>query len=332
MKDCEKQFEDVLEGKSYEESGLTPTEYLESRDMALRGLNPELKKKAEWIVAWHSQESRRDLVRRYELGLQIKEVKDDEEANGDQGRFGQSPLKNLGKALPWCKSLVYEVLRLVRAFTPEEVEELAKKRTQLGQPLSWSHINLLAQVTDKAQRQQLIDQALREDWTTDKLAAMALGVGQGAKATKRGGHFAAPKNFDAALDQQAKAANQFLGRAEKVWAGEHSLTRLVTDLASSEITLQRKQKLEAHVETLAKLAEAAQKQREQAQEALDRVRAVLSRSETMREVAALEALERACALVRGKKPAVDQPAVEPSTFAVKADGAATPDGDLVRAS
>src|SRR5262245_12325768 len=186
-----------------------PLEVLEAMRLEISPSNTALLDKLEEIRGLCRGHNRADLLRRYDLGLAVQEVYDDETRNGAD-RYGAHAVEKICRALGSAdSSLVQSALRLAQAYPRAEVERLAALRTASGEPVTWAHVRLLMHVDPPARREQLLRRVLEESWTSDDLSREVVRP-QGAGTPSRGRPLAAPRNFGGAIRQQAAAAENFV--------------------------------------------------------------------------------------------------------------------------
>ena len=109
--------------------GMTVLEWHEHPVMVLKGINEELRAKYERILAWHKKDGPHRILDRYDLGVELEEVVDQEEDEAGTNRYGSKAMEKLVKVLPWSKSLLYEALRFARVYT--------RKRPITWPPFKW---------------------------------------------------------------------------------------------------------------------------------------------------------------------------------------------------
>jgi hypothetical protein len=238
---------------------------LERVETILSESPPALREKIDWIRTTVEDEWRRSIVGRYQIAVAIKEVYDDV-ADNNGSVYGARAVEAIKKALGWDDGVIYQALRVAGAFTPEQIEDMARMRTPGGRPLSLSHVVALAGVEDEGRRRNLLDRTVQEGWTTRKLVnAAACGAESGTARERRGRPLARPKDFDAALDQQAHFAQNFLDRDGQVWSRpEHSLSAKARELDTADFTHERAERLKRHAEQMNRLARMAKERSEEA--------------------------------------------------------------------
>jgi methyl-accepting chemotaxis protein len=238
-------------------------------DKYLRNVNPALNEQIHRIESSIKKEARRGLMSHYAIGRLVKEIEDDDPLNGGKQHYGEDAMKKLHHALSWCSSSLYDALHVVKVYTEDEVKRISQTQTVSGRFISWTYLRELAQVPDKAERDDLLHRVIEEDWTPDTLRRELRKIY--GKANNRGGQLKAPKSFDEAIDQQAAIAEKFLERAEKVWKDQdHSLTHYFLELPRKQHTEEKAQKLKEHAEKLRRLAQEAEEQAREAEEVYER--------------------------------------------------------------
>jgi hypothetical protein len=244
----------------------------------LRGVIAEV---AEWIVNTY----RSDILRRYRLAELVKKVYDDE-VQDRSPRYGSHAVKQIADFFGWQSGMIYHALRLARAYTYAQVEELNLRRLRDGKPVCYYHIQLLTGIDDPALREELLARTLEESWSTDDLAEVIVELNEKKKKVKdgRGRPLAIPRNLDAVIHQQSRAADDFLSRSQKVWEQpEHSLLAKAQD-PFEEFSEERVAQLKAHAQKMRALADEAGKRAEEAERAYEYVVQVVETRKEKAEV------------------------------------------------
>jgi hypothetical protein len=236
-------------------------------EQALRESPPALRAKVDWIRHYFEDEWRRSLVGRYRVAALIREIYDDVNENNGAA-YGAKAVQAVKDAFGWDDGVIYHALHVAGAFTPEQIEEIARLRLPGGRPLSYSHVVALAGVEDERRRQNLLRQAVREGWTARQLVKAvdrAAAPQPGKPEDRRGRPLAKPGDFDAALDQQAHVAEDFLNRNDRVWAHpESSLSARAAGLDTAGFTRERAHRLQQHADQMNLLAHKAKERAEEA--------------------------------------------------------------------
>ena len=228
---------------------------------------PPLRERVAWIRRTFEDDWRRSIVSRYRVAVVVREIYDD--VTGNRGSvYGARAVEAIKKAFGWDDGVIYQALHVADAFTPEQIEAITRMRLPGGRPLSYSHVVALACVEDGDRRKKLLDRAVKEGWTSRKLvnAVDQPATPQpGNKEDRRGRPLAKPRDFDAALDQQAHFAQDFLNRDEQVWSHpEHSLSAKARDLDTADFTGERADRLKRHAERMSLVAQRAKERAEEA--------------------------------------------------------------------
>src|SRR5262245_61983654 len=166
---------------------------------------PALGEKIAWIRDTLEDDWRRSVVCRYQVAVLIREIYDDVTDNHGSV-YGAKAIAAIKKAFGWDDGVIYQALHVADAFTPEQIEDITRMRLPGGKPVSFSHVVALSGVEDEGRRQKLLKQAVREGWTSKKLANAAGQCPQAPETGKReersGRPLAKPRDFDAVLEQQ----------------------------------------------------------------------------------------------------------------------------------
>ncbi len=117
------------------------------REKILQRMTPECRKKLEYFDTWLRNEVNHSLRSRYELGLQVKELYEDEKKGGKL--YGKNAIDRICKLLRWDDGLIRCALRFVQTYSAEELEHLCASRLPNGQPLTWSHVRVLIPIEGK---------------------------------------------------------------------------------------------------------------------------------------------------------------------------------------
>ncbi len=96
----------------------------------------------------------KDVRARYRIGRLIADVKLSEQ------RYGARAVKNLAAALGRDEATLYRFALVAEAWNEQELEILLERKTPHGEPLSFSHLVELAQVSNKTTRQEMLEFAL----------------------------------------------------------------------------------------------------------------------------------------------------------------------------
>src|SRR5205823_4591480 len=130
------------------------------REKILQSMNPACRKKLECLEKWLRDLVHTSLRKRYELGLQVQELYNDEKKGGKI--YGKGAIEKICKLLHWDDGVIRLSLRFVQTFSRDDLERLCEIRLPSGVPLSYSHVRELLEVKDSARRQELIDRTTAE--------------------------------------------------------------------------------------------------------------------------------------------------------------------------
>jgi hypothetical protein len=164
--------------------------------------------------------------------------------------------------------VVYNALKVARCFSREQIDAICQRATEEGHPVSYRELIQLTAVSDTTKRQQLLQQAMTEDWTAEKVAheiRREKGAQEPGESDGRGRPYGTPKNFDDVVFQEERSARDFLERDKQVWQQPgQSLSDKGLNLCQADYTAERVSRLKALADLLSQLAEAAQKRAEEA--------------------------------------------------------------------
>src|SRR5262245_37764296 len=91
------------------------------RKKILEAMTPACRKKLSYIETWLRKDMDHCLRSRYELGLQVQELYEDERKNNGK-IYGKNAIGRICKLLNWEDGLLRWALRFVQAFTPEGLQ------------------------------------------------------------------------------------------------------------------------------------------------------------------------------------------------------------------
>ena len=146
-------------------------------------LSPGLRPVYESIRELLAGPAREDTRSRHRVGVHIVEVK----LAAD--KYGARAVERLAQALDTNVHTLYRCASVAECWSAEKLDEVLHRTTVRGQPLSWSHLVVLAGVTPARRRRDLVELALRKQmtvrelvmhleacagWTVDKRVAVVL--------------------------------------------------------------------------------------------------------------------------------------------------------------
>jgi hypothetical protein len=129
----------------------------------LEGLNPGLRSVYESIRKLLACAARDDARSRHQIGVLIGTVKKAAD------KYGARAVEQLASALGSNVHTLYRCAAVSECWSPTQLEALLRRTTPQGQPLSWSHLVLLAGVTASKRRAELVDKALEDALTVREL-------------------------------------------------------------------------------------------------------------------------------------------------------------------
>jgi len=106
----------------------------EARNKILQRMTPACLEKLKYIETWFHKEIKHTLRSRYELGLQVKELHEDDKKGGKL--YGRNAIGRICKILHWDEGLIRHTLRFVQTYSPEELEQLCERILPTGAPLT----------------------------------------------------------------------------------------------------------------------------------------------------------------------------------------------------
>jgi hypothetical protein len=246
------------------------------REKILRTMTPACRKKLRYFETWLRKEVDHTLRRRYELGLEVLELYEDERKNGGK-LYGKNAIGRICKLLRWDDGVIRFALRFVRAFSREDLERLCALVLPTGEPLTWSHVRALLAVNDASRRQDLLRRTAEEGWSCTELAQAIVRREDRPAGDKRGRPPRVPKDFDGAVAQQQESAEQWDRRYTRVWAKqEGSLVTQAANLPAEEVTEQRLRRARELAVQLRRVANQALAQAERAEQVVRDFERILS--------------------------------------------------------
>jgi len=247
-----------------------------AREKILNGMTPACRKKLKDFENWLRKEVNHTLHSRYELGLKVREIYDDEQKNGGK-LYGKNAIGRICKILRWDDGVIRASLKFVQTYTPEDLERLCRLVLPTGEPLTWSHVRALLPMDDATKRQEFLDRTVSAGWTCNELAHEIKKLADGPTNDKRGRPPRLPRNFDDAVSQQQQSAEQWERRYSKVWShDDRSLTTQAAKLPPEEVTEERLRQARELAIQLRQVADQAVKQAEKAEEVVREFERILN--------------------------------------------------------
>lgn len=137
--------------------------------VVVKGMTPALRSEYEKLKRLLASSEKQDVRTRYEIGRVVAQVR------GERAKYGSDAVGKLERALGLDENTLRRYERIANTWTPTQVSTLLKRTNPYGRPLSWSHLDVLAEVVDEKKRESLLKQALREGLSVRELAKRVRG-------------------------------------------------------------------------------------------------------------------------------------------------------------
>lgn len=197
--------------------------------------NQALKGKLDWIIDWTRKESARGLISRYELGTVVKEIYDDEKADGSV--YGKNSFQKIALFTGEDPGLIRMAMRLVNCFTLEQVEQLAATIMADGiTPLSYSHVRQLLTIDNSSARETALQKTVNNTWTSGQLGEYIHNLSHHGNGLTDDFSSRSPKTINGLLLQQQKFADDWETKCEHFLDPSQSLSAKAKGLSNDEIT------------------------------------------------------------------------------------------------
>lgn len=229
---------------------LTREEYFARRDEIIEDMNAELRRVKEGIDKWLVRNVECGLRRTWNLGRVLKRVHDREK------RYGPKPIERLTAVVECDKSLLQKAMRFYTSFpTKKELDRLLSMRMKItGEPVTYTHVEKLTTVDDKARRDRLLQECVENDWTAEELAYHIRVMCREETGNPRLPHAGGrppkiPKSIVQLTDNYEKTVGTLVRNEPLMY--NHPLVnfiRYVNDLPSDKVTPELLAKLDACVE------------------------------------------------------------------------------------
>jgi hypothetical protein len=205
------------------------------REEIFQTMTPAFDIKLKYIDNWLREEVAHSVRRRYDLGLQVLEMYEDEQ-NGSR-LYGDNAIGRICKLLKWDDGVIYLSLRFVQTYSKEEVDHLCTLLLPSGAPLTWSHVRVLLAVEDADRREELLEKTIKKGLTCTSLAYEVKALQPHSPNDHRGRPPKTPKDFDGAIALQEHSAKEWERQHARIWAvPEKSLIAQAAKLSPEEIT------------------------------------------------------------------------------------------------
>ena len=138
-------------------------------ERVVKAMAPALRSEYEKLKKKLAGSEKQDAQVRYEVGRVVAKVR------GLRARYGSNAVGQLERALGLDENTLRRYERIASTWTPARFSALMTRTTPYGRPLSWSHLDVLAEVADAKRREVLLDEALREGLSVRQLASRVRG-------------------------------------------------------------------------------------------------------------------------------------------------------------
>jgi hypothetical protein len=111
-----------------------------------KDMTPELAKEFKIISDKLNDLDQKNILSRYEVGEHIAKIKETDT------KFGEGAVEKVAAAMNRQADELYALARIVETYTREEIEQMLEKGAKKGFQVTYSHVRLLAGVSDKRVR------------------------------------------------------------------------------------------------------------------------------------------------------------------------------------
>jgi hypothetical protein len=161
-------------------------------------LSPALRSACESVRALLAGGARDDARARYRVGVIVSAVMN------APGKYGSRAVDEIARAVGTNVHTLYRAAAVAECWSEPQMDALLQRTNGFEQPLSWSHLVLLAGVISTKRRAELVDKALRDDLTVRQLAVLV----------DDGGQDPSTDEAFAVLHRVVRAAEQWSQKAE----------------------------------------------------------------------------------------------------------------------
>jgi len=174
------------------------------------------------VRALEARTTETELQNRYKIGEIIRGVEQD-------ARYGQQGVERLAEALGHHKSTLHRAARIFEGWPGAAFRDLAVRTGRDGHRISWSHLEKLVSVADKARRDELIERIFDEKLSVKDLERSMRARTFGAREKVSMGHERGVREISAA----AAAAQDRLARAGQALDKADLLVADAADIADA---------------------------------------------------------------------------------------------------
>jgi DNA-binding protein HU-beta len=180
------------------------------RDEALAEMNRGLRASFNRIEKELAAGVKAPIMSRYRVGAEVAKIYDDE------GSFGANAVPKIAVALgtSWTANDLWTLRKFAMAYDEETLKKILNTKTTGGNQLKMMHLQHLSTVEDPKQRNQLLKETFRNDWTVQELYDN-LDPDKGKRVTSNLGRKAKPPvNVEAGIREILKTASTREKKAE----------------------------------------------------------------------------------------------------------------------
>lgn len=193
---------------------------------------PEVKQMSpatrEWyfkIQSLYESATDNELQRRYEIGDIVKVL------TADEGKYGQNVLLPVSAALGIGVDYLYRSQKLASTWTWGEIETLRNRVNRFGRRVEFTHLWLIANVSQSKTRELLIEEFVRDGLTTRDLEKRIKKL----IAKSSSSQMRRPKSPSAGLASMRKTAADY-GEKCAVW--QETVFEPIKDIASNGVEIE----------------------------------------------------------------------------------------------
>lgn len=130
------------------------------------GMNTALRAVYQSIRDLLARASRDEVRNRFQVGVLVAEVK------RWPNKYGNGAVAALAKALSQDTQTLYRCATVAECWSVSQLDTLVLRHDEYGQPLSWSHFVLLANVSPARERKELFERCLNHSLSVRELVAL----------------------------------------------------------------------------------------------------------------------------------------------------------------
>lgn len=227
----------------------------------IAGMTEELRDVYTQIRDKLDQDSFAAVTLRYEIGVMLRDIREDE------GKYGDAAMSQLSDALGISENVLWACHKLAMTWSSDEIQELIEQKNAKGGRLTFSHLSMLSGLPDEKLRTKLVKACLSEAFTVEELSSEIRNV-LGSKRSSGRRPPLAPHSPMAGLKQFAKLAANLSNRQDVY---EASVFQRLDEVTAKDVSSTLIEQLTEAGETAVKLEEFAKASRQRLEVALQRV-------------------------------------------------------------